>query len=101
VTVADGAMSLTFGLTQLASTWETISNPDATGWEKLQAVMMAMSMGLPQLLGGLNSLGVGFAKLAASTLLNATITKTDSGVQVEAGASKLGHAASARVLEFA
>ena len=40
-------------------------------------------------------------KLAASTLLNATITKTDSGVQVEAGASKLGHAASTRVLKFA
>lgn len=86
---ADGAMSLSFGLTQLSSAWDIIQDPDATAWEKWSNAILSVSTGLPMLITGFNSLTTGILKFIPTALLGATITKEDGIYQIKDAAGKV------------
>lgn len=51
-----GISSLTMGINALSSAWNTIKDPNTTGWQKFSSLMMGISMGLPALATGFLSL---------------------------------------------
>ena len=49
--------SVSMALTSLSSIWNTIKDPDTSGWEKMTSILMSMSMLLPTVTGYLQSYG--------------------------------------------
>lgn len=49
VSTANATMSLISAFQILGSTWETISNPNTSDWEKLQSILMGLSSAIPML----------------------------------------------------
>lgn len=80
--------SLTMGISSLTSAWNTLKDPDISGWEKFTSVMMSLSIGLPMVINGITSLNsaLGISQLVTNQL---TITQgkkigidiTQAGVQ--------------------
>jgi len=44
------------GVSSLKSAWDTIKDPDISGWEKFSSVTMSLSMGLPMLFTSISSI---------------------------------------------
>lgn len=83
VASANAAMSVVSAWTMLKNAWETIEDPDTSGWEKLLTVMTTMSMAVPSLVSGLNSLktvfaGSGIADKIPTGFKKATFSKEDN-----------------------
>ena len=108
IQAADGALSLSFGITQLSSAFDTLGNPDATGLEKFQAILMALAMGIPQVLSGVTSLGKGVGllaiQLAGATGITKEMTKAELLNSVTTAlntAQKSGNTVATKVLGIA
>jgi hypothetical protein len=75
VASANAAMSVVSAWTMLKNAWETIEDPDTSGWEKLLTVMTTMSMTIPSLTSGLNSLKTVFAGSGVADMAGAAGAK--------------------------
>ena len=89
-TLANGAMSFSMGLSALSSAWDTIQNPDLSGWEKFTSIAMSLSMGLPALLSGLKSittaakaLGTSMSAESVLSAMNTAATKANTAAKNE------------------
>lgn len=51
-----GISQMTMGITSLKNAWDTIKDPDASGWEKFSSILMSASMGLPMVISGFSTL---------------------------------------------
>ena len=71
VASANAAMSVVSAWTMLKNAWETIEDPDTSGWEKLLTVMTTMSMTIPSLASGLSSLKTVFAGSGVADMVGA------------------------------
>jgi hypothetical protein len=76
--LTNGIMSLSFGFTSLASSWETISNPDATAWEKINAVFVSMPMGIMSSIDAIKSMGSGLINLIATITAKSSAMTADT-----------------------
>ena len=56
-----GVSSLTMGISSLRSAWDTLNNPDMSGFEKFLSIMTSISMGVPMLMSGLSGLKKAFS----------------------------------------
>lgn len=57
--LASAAGSVAMAFNTLKSTWETINDPDVSGWEKVSSVVMSISMMVPSVLSSINQLKTG------------------------------------------
>ena len=71
---AQSVSSVVMGLSSLSAAWDTLTNPDISGWEKFSSVFMSVAMGLPAVINGIT----GF-KNALSTM--APIQKMILGIE--------------------
>ena len=76
--LTNGIMSLSFGFTSLASSWETVSNPDATAWEKINAVFISMPMGIMSSIDAIKSMGSGLINLIATITAKSSAMTADT-----------------------
>lgn len=60
--------SLSMGIVSLKSAWDTIQDPDLSGWEKFSSISMSLTMGIPILASGLKGLGDVYTSLKVKTL---------------------------------
>lgn len=65
---AAGLGQVAMAFTTIKSTWETIKDPDASGWEKLSSTFMAISMIIPSLLGTFSSITTVLQALSAEQI---------------------------------
>ena len=101
---AQSVSSVVMGLSSLGAAWETLQNPDISGWEKVTSVLMSLSMGIPSLVSGSMSLinsfkGLGpatrdallnlFSMTSANKLYNATIDEQISKTSLATIAKRL------------
>ena len=64
-----GAISqVMMGLNSLSSIFDTLSNPDLSGWEKFSKTLMSLSMGLPMVMTGFGKLKELYNALKVATM---------------------------------
>lgn len=71
VTAFRGISSLLMGINSLQSAFESLNDPDISGWEKFKKVMLSLSMGIPMVVSGLTSLKAAHLGGAAAGALQA------------------------------
>lgn len=102
VTAAANALSaLGMAISSIQGMWDTLNNPDATGWEKLTSVLMTLGMVVPmvtqafsiQNLEMIASIGTKGAVAAADTAV--AVAETEVGVAAGGAAPAVGGLAAA------
>lgn len=74
VNAAQSISSLSMGLVSLKSAWDTVQDPDLSGWEKFTSISMSLGMGIPMLMSGLSGLSKLFGPIISSiSALNAVL----------------------------
>ena len=93
---AQGVMSLASAVQIASGLIDTLTNPDATGWEKFFAVLSSGSMIIMMLMSAMNSFAMaremwqkGTLKNAAATLLDMAATKLNTAAQKQNTRSKV------------
>lgn len=74
VSTASAVMSFSSALSMLGSMWDTLQDPDASGWEKLGSVFSTLAMVIPMLITGWKSLQEAKIK---DTIVNALNTASE------------------------
>jgi hypothetical protein len=68
-------MSYASAWTSLRTSWESLQDPDLSGWEKFETVLTSLSMTIPMLVMGMQALNVETIKNTMATLSNALAKK--------------------------
>ena len=88
VSVANSVMSLGMAFSSIQSAWNTIKNPDMSGWEKALSLMTSLGMAIPMLFNGFSTLanasktfiGIIGAMNAKTAIMN-SLGKAKIGIQ--------------------
>mgnify|MGYP003299454022 CR=1 FL=1 len=71
-------MSLSFSFTSLAASWDIISNPDATAWEKINAIFVSMPMGIMSGIEAMTSMKDGIFNLILAITAKSAASKEET-----------------------
>ena len=89
VNIANTTMATISVIQTLGGVWDTISNPDATPWEKVSAVMMGLTTIVPMLTMALNKESIQSLAAASAAIAHAFGLNTEAvAAEIAAGATK-------------
>lgn len=89
-----GISQLTSAFTAFGTVWNTINNPDLSTWEKLTGVITSLTMAVPMLVAGFNSLVIAKVGDTGATVAQIVAQKLYNIVGKEVAATNIGIIAS-------